>query len=532
MTGNAMRMKAAALLALLVFAPDAGAQDPGVTPLPSRPAQELFPGTGNEGFAAWARKEFESGHREAPIVVQGGRFEVLALSPLAALDLARDEALAPIVAACGPQLQIADADRAELIASDPWEAFDRAAAREPTFSFTIVPVQAVMADCGAGELARHAALARGIRFGRQAFYNASNDALRAQLWVNGAAVEPVLAGRASVTQVAQARVMQDGTAQVRLFVLPSMVAPTVAGRMPQVELWVWNAKDAVPDRIPVPVAVLRRLWDAELRWRAERIANGAVVAIADGRPVLPMPRDTVLRFARSRLDAGDHRAAAVASVDRLRGGDLAGEDLRIGRLQLAFAFDAEGETDGARVVVADALSEDPCLSFAAGTGARFVRMLDAGRPPARCTSVPLAKVALFSVVPGMGQLAGRRRTGMAFAVAATTVGGLVLASTQHAQARELHTEYNAITGFEALEEIIEVRVRDYYVRAQRKRDAANTMAAVAIGAWVVGGIEAVLAEHWHAKSLRAADGYGRPPVRLGLVPLDGARGLGLTLTFF
>src|SRR5690606_17552575 len=148
-----------------------------------------------------------------------------------------------------------------------------------------------MIDCGANEVARHAALARGIRFGRNPTYSGANDAVRAELVVTGAPVAPLLAGRAEVTQVAQGRLWENGTGQVRLYVPIDALAPTASGRMPPVRVHVWNSVNAFPDTLAIPEGALRALWDSELHWRAARLANANVVTPSDARPVLPLPRD-------------------------------------------------------------------------------------------------------------------------------------------------------------------------------------------------------------------------------------------------
>jgi hypothetical protein len=518
--------RAPVLLCALALSSTLQAQG-AATPAPAQPDSVLSPASADAEFAGWLRAQVTAGRTEAPQLVQSGRFEVLALTPMARASLDRDEVFRSMVTLCKEPMQLGDAEAGDINDLHPWKAFDDAAARVPVFTFSILPSQATMVDCGASVAARHAALARGVRFGRNAAYSASNDALRAELWVNGELVTPALVGRVPVTQVAQSRMQQDGTTQLRLYVAPDRFAPDARGKLPAVELRVWNATDDVPDRIAVPAAVLHQMWRGELRWRAARLANSSAPPV--GRPVLPTPRDAALRSALARLDAGDHRAAAMMAEERLGAGDLREADQRTGRLILGLAFDAEGEEAGARIVISDALAAEPCLTFADAVDARYARLLDSARPPARCTSRPLAIVAASSLVPGLGQVSAGRRVGMALAVAGSMAATFAVAQSKHAKARAAFEDYEAVTGWETTPSPGTL-IANFHGTAQDERNGANTLMMVSAGIWVLAGVEAIAYEYRHKRGLREVQGYGRTASRVGLTPIPG--GIGISVDLF
>ncbi len=488
------------------------------------PDSTLRPAAVDEEFASWLAAERTAGRAEMPQLVQAGRFEALLLSPLASATLAPDSVFAPMVGLCRAALQLDPADSAEIAGLRPWAAFDAAAARVPLVTIAIVPAHSPMIDCGASQAARHAALARGIRFGRNPNYSASNDAVRAELVVGGERKTPLLAGRAEVTQVAQGRLWENGTGQVRLYVPIDAMRPTAAGRFPRVELHVWNAVNAFPDTLVVPAASLRALWDSELHWRAARLANATVVTATDARPVLPMPRDSVLRRSRERLDAGDHRAAAVLALARLEQGRLEREEQRIGRLQLAFAFDAEGEVAGRDLAVAEVMREEPCLEFDDRAGERYRAMLEPARSSARCTWHSSTRMALLSIVPGLGQAASQGRTGIGVLAAGAVIGAFVMGKAAHADSKALYEQYQQFMGSNA-------GAASAYDRVESAQARGNTLIMAGTALWLATGIEAVLAERRHRAHIERVSRYGSARAGVGIVPMLGPSTIGVSITF-
>src|SRR5690606_42161297 len=104
------------------------------------------------------------------------------MTPLARASLEPDSVFAPMFASCAETMKLVEAQVIQLTAFHPWKAFDDAAARVPAIAFAIIPSHAAPVNCGANELARQAALSRGVRFVRSAMYSPYNDARRAELW--------------------------------------------------------------------------------------------------------------------------------------------------------------------------------------------------------------------------------------------------------------------------------------------------------------------------------------------------------------
>lgn len=519
------RVKLLVVLAVAFTIP-LGAQEP-VTTLPTQPDSTLTPEPDDAGFASWLRTQREAGQSDAPILIQAGRFEVLAMSPLARASLEPDSVFAPMLASCAETMRLAEAQVIQVGALRPWREFEEAAARVPVIAFSIIPSHAAPVNCGASVSARHAALGRGIRFVGTPAYNKYNDARRVELWANGTLIVPVLSGSGPVTQVARLALRQDATTQLRIYVPAQRLAPDDRGRLPQVELRIWNASGEPPDRIPLPVDALRSLWDSELRWRAARIANTGIPSSA--RPSLPAPRDAALSTALSRLNSGDHRAAAMVASDRLHGEGLEEKDRLTGELILGLAFDAEGDEAAARIAFADAIRLQPCLSFDASVDPRYRRMLDGDRPAARCQTRPLALVAASSLIPGLGQYSTGRRLGMGIAVLGGLTAAFVVGQGKYSEGRAAFAEYEAVTGYETGTPPADRAVYAFR-RAEAARRAGNNLMRVGVGIWVLAGVEAILHEYRHARTLRSVQGFGGTTSRVGVATAPG--GIGLSVSLF
>lgn len=489
-------------LATVIHAP-LGAQARPATP-PSQPGAALAPTPIDAEFASWSVAQRATRRAELPGYMLGGRFEVLAMSPRSREAIGADSSFALMVRNCRDAMpsSVTFPDSA-LAAIEPWAAFDEAAARVPLVTFAVVPTRGGMSDCGAPMAGRMAAIARGVRFGSEQTYRAASDARAAELWVDGARVEFALAGSVPVVHVSSGSIWRDSTAQLRLYVPVDAFAPRPNGGWPVAELRVWSAAGGAPTVVPIRASEMAALWRAELPWRAER------------------------------LDATAGRATAVAAVAALDAPRISDDARREERLRLAFGLDAGGDAAASRSVLATVVAADPCLTFDASVDARHSRFIDATRPPARCTTIPLPMVAARALVPGLGQRAVGK-TNMGWAVTGTVVSTMALGFMSHSKARSIHADYERYTAVNFLNPIEGVvNTETLYSRADDALKQGNLLITVGASIWALSAVDAMLTERRHARDVREVSGVRAPEARrMSIVPLPGARGVGISIDLF
>lgn len=493
-----------------------GAQD--APPVP-RPDSVLTPGPFDAGFAEWRQVAMERGRAGVSFLVEGTRYEVLVLTPMAVDALSPDSLVLKASRGCQLALEHTDAVVASTADVQPWDAFDAATRDRPVIAFAILPREERRFDCHAGLLARFAATARGVLYGRFADYTQRADVDRAELRVAGLLEPAQLTGRAPLTKLDVGEVGQDGSGQLRLYVDPGVFAPSEDGHAARLELHVWNAVDDEPEILPIPEQVSRAVWQQMLPWHARslRTVRGAGAYRLD----LPVPRDSALRVAHERYARGEFGPAAAAALDRLMYLPLPRRsEIRDAMLLSAASFAAHGENAAAVSLVSDIMEEFPCLTLASDVPESLRLMVDIERMPARCTSIPLPMIALRSIVPGWGQATGPLRKRLALTILASTAGSYLLANVAQSYARGQYEDYLAYRG--NAEPKPEAIIR----RAELARNIGNGLTIAAATLWLGAAVEAVWHEHRHAQALAEVRNIGVQPI----VAPAGV-GVGLSLTF-
>lgn len=501
-----------ALLASVLAAPLAAQEvAPAAAPLPQRPDSVLTPGARHAGFLAWRTRVAERARAGASFLVQGARYQLLVLSPMAVDALAPDSLALKATRGCQKALRIGDLEVERIAAHDPWAAFDSAARARPVVALVVLPLEERPYDCHAGNLARFAALSRGTLHGPVGAYVRTRDAARAELRRDGLLEPAVLAGRAPVTKVGLDRAVQDGTQHLRLYLEPELFAPTAEGAAARLEVHVWNPVDPEPEILPVPEQVVRAVWQQLLPWRATLLGDDGEVPRLPTPLVLPAPRDSALLAAHrayevgARGDASALGDAAAGALERLMYRSLPPRrEIRGAMLEAASVFSAFGEDEAAMSLVADVMEAYPCLTFAPSVQPSLREMGELARTPARCTSVPLPWIALRSIVPGGGTWTTPQRRGLALTFLATTVGAYLLAEATHDFADGEYAKYAAYDGR------TEPRAGPLYKRAQFARTMGNVTTVAAASIWAFSAGEALWHEWEHARALRDVRDVGAP----------------------
>lgn len=534
-------MRHGPLLALLACAAPVSAQVVERPPL--APDSVLTAGPRDAAFADWRARVAVHGRAGTSFLVEGERFELLFLTPMAVDALGPDSLIVRATRGCQRALQLSDSVVESTAHLHPWASFDSAAYARPLVAVEILPIERNRFDCHSGLAARFAALARGAQFGVFRDYEAARDVAAAEFRRGGLLEPAILSGRAPVTRVAHVRTVADGTSHVRLYVEPVAFSPGPDGRIPPLEVHAWNLVDPEPEILPVPEAVARAIWQQLLPWRAQQLAAEQSAAAGAAAPVpltLPAPRDSVLRLAHARYERGELAGAAADALDRLMIWPLPSRpDTRGAMLQAAAAFTTFGEDEAMTSLLTDVLEVYPCLTFAAEAPAAMRAAADRLRPPARCTAHALPMVALRSLMPGGGQMTTPRRTRLGFAIFGGTAVAYLLADQTRRYARGQYADYRAFAGYG------EPRADAIWKKAETGRLIANGLTIGAVATWSLAAVEAIVAERRHAKSLAEVRDVGRRPTgRVGsaalpqaarsgvrVSPVVSGNGLGLSVRF-
>jgi hypothetical protein len=419
-----------------------------------------------------------------PVVLIGSHASVVVGAPEALAAASDSAAVMRALAACRVASLGEDALQRRIVWPD-------SATRGAHVVFVVVPPAPVASDCDPTVTEGAALLARGIRVTGALAWAPRSDLIGAEVRIGGGPFRADSVQRQPTIMVTASREAGDTRVpMLTAIVLPAdAFAPDVHGDLPDVTIGVSRQDDAARDELLTMYAYnVRRVWYQLLPERLARL--------------------------------GDAAAPARAAVARLRGGALTREGERAARLQVADALLAGGDSSAARVVLHDVMHDAPCLTLASASPA-FQRVVDDVRPRGvRCTVMPIGRVALASLVPGLGQAVTGRR-GAAWKIGGGTVllGAMSLGLRIAGNSR--YDEYVVATDADAAE--------DAYDNAAELRTTSTGIAGAAAIAWLLGGIDAVRAERAHRAdvasqrdpgtrvSVRVAPGAKRGTLQTGVV---------------
>ncbi|MCE9602893.1 MAG: hypothetical protein K8S21_11870 [Gemmatimonadetes bacterium] len=488
-------------LALLVAGAPVAAQSPGRAPL--TPDSTLAPGPTGEGFAAWRAAIAARGRTGASFLVDGDRYQILVMTPMAIDALAQDSLMVKATRGCMRALALNEEQVLYTAQVDPWVAFDSAAYARPAVALAVYPKEQRRYDCHAGNLARFAAMSRGALYG--AFGSETPQEMVGSVeFRRDGLVEPVLlSGRAKVTKVTHTRLLDDGTEHTRIYVDPQAFSPDAEGRVPQLELHVYNPVDPEPDVMRLPERLVRAVWQQLLPWQARGL--DAAGAAPTPPPIhFAAPRDSALLAAHESYERGNMGTAASAAMTRLMFMPRPPQaEIRNAMLLSATAFTLRGRDAEALSLMTDIMEVYPCLTLAPEAPESMRELVVALRKPARCTAIPLRVIALRSVIPGYGQATGPLRRRLALTVFISTAAAYLTAEQLRAYGRRSYESYLAYRGGTS------PRTFTLYARAQNARTAGNVLTIAAAATWIGAGVEALWTEHQHARRLEEVREVGR-----------------------
>ena len=497
-----MRASAVVLLSISCGVLPLRAQRPDLPP--GAPDSVLAPRPTDAGFVEWRTRVAARGRVGASYLVDGARYQLLVLTPMAIDALRQDSLLVKATKGCQKALRLSDADVQASSTIDPWAAFDSAARARPLVAIAVYPKEQRRYDCHAGTLARVAALSRGVLYGAFGAPTEQEQVATAELRRDGLVEPTPLVGRAPVIKATQGRLVDDGSGQVRLWVDPLAFAPDAEGRVAALEVHVFNPVDPEPDVLPLPERLVRAVWQQLLPWQARTLD------VAEAPPTPPpvlfdAPRDSTLRAAHEAYAQGRYGAATSDAMTRLLFQPRPAQaDIRNAMLQSATAFTLRQRDAEALSLIADVMEVYPCLTFDAAVPLALREMAEASRRPARCTSIPLALVALRGAVPGLGQATSPLRTKFGFAVLGGTAASYAIANGFRQKARAEYRRYLDYNGGTA------AKPPALYRDAEQSRVAANAFTYAAVAIWAGAAVEAVWSEWRYKRALAEVRQVGRP----------------------
>lgn len=432
---------------------------------------------------------------QPPVVLFGRRVNVVVAAPRALAQGSDSLRLAHALETCPPAIRGAFPI---AYANEPTGA--RGAFRDDRVVFIVVPTSISSGGCYAIAPSDPALLTRGVQVVATSALDARNDIRAVEVSVGGQVVPADSSFHRPVVTLAGSAQSNGPPSQVAVWIPARYLAPDATGHFPEVALRVSTADSSPPDVVRLAGEPLRGIWRDLIVARIERLGDARAVRA----PMqLPLPKDNALRQAHALYSSGQVVAAAKIAEQRLAANQLSREDTRAARMLIAGTLLAYDDSSVARILLADVLADAPCLTLSGGQAAT-ARMLDALRPPARCSVMPLGRVLLASLVPGMGYEVTGNRGVAVVAAGLTSVGAAMAWNLGRTGDQAYHRYLDARSTTEAL---------SAYDDATRSRRKARVALGYMAAAWFLAGSTAVVAEQFHARHVAHVHDYDvRPTV--------------------
>lgn len=438
--------------------------------------------------------------------------EILILDRVSAGRLADARLLNRLLDDCASRMAMTPEVRAAAAAMPLPTRWAAAPADEWRLEILAVPGDGTRTHCGGIRTAVHAGLARGLQVLPADEGGALAAVQELQVLIDGQVVSSAMAEWVPVHRLGAAGLQPVDSAALRISLPIESLIPDERGRLPALAVRVRRAGTPEATLIPVRESDLLGLWKRAL---PARLARGAAVLDTVERPMLtvPPPRDRYLAAARSDFLDGDLTDGARLALVRLDDDTLNAADTRSARVMVGVAFAAQGDAEGARLVLAPVLREAPCFALAPGVApAADAVLARLARPRASCRPGRPVRVAIQgALIPGFGRPSSRAR--IAVGVLEVAVMGLFLARSQEQlrQANAEYQEYLDLSLLTPIPEFVQYRAQRLYNAAEGTRRAAESSFNIALGIWVVAAVEAVFSEVAWGAHFREISRFGGAP---------------------
>ncbi len=446
-----------------------------------------------------------------PVYLPSPSVEILMIDRVSAGRLADERLIRRLLDDCARLMPISVANRGEASRLPPVSTWATSPPESWALEFLIFPRSGGRSHCEGDRTAVHAGVARGLQVVQGSPGETWRPVVSARLVVNGRSVDAAVATPIRLRRLSAAGLESVEDAAMRLTVPIDSLAPSVQGLMPVVSVHVRVAGDVTWHEVEVPAAALDAAWrralPARLSYRAPRLPT-------DEQSIVPPPaRDRYLQRARDAFMEGDYSDAARLALVRLDDDTLSVEDTRLARVIAGLSFIEQGDDLAARLVLAPAVRDEPCLALAPGRAEAAAAMLaELARPAARCRPARPLRVALQgAVLPGFGRpTSGMRR--LAGVVEAAIVVSFLARSQQRLRvAEQRYDDYLAVSRLQPALEFPAYRAQRLYKDTESARRAALISFQSAIVAWGLFTAEAVVSELGWGTYYETVSRYGGAP---------------------
>lgn len=440
--------------------------------------------------------------------------EILIIDRVSAGRLADARLLGRLLDDCGARMALTPEVRAAAAAIPVPSRWAAVPATEWMLEILAVPGDGTRAHCGGIRAAVHAGLARGLQVDPPAAggSGALAPVQALHVLIDGEVVTAAVAEVVPLHRLSGAGLRRVEGAALRIALPIEALIPNARGELPTLAVRVQRAGDAEARVIPVRESDLLGLWKRALPARLTRGA-GARDSVARPALVVPPPRDRYLAAARSDFLDGDLRDGARLALVRLDDDTLNVADTRSARVMVGATFAAQGDTVGARLLLAPLVREDPCFALAPGAApAADAVLARLARPRATCRPGRPLRVAIQgALVPGFGRPASRARLAVGLIEVAVMAVFIARSQDQIRQANAQYREYLDVSILTPIPEFVQYRADRLYNAAEATRRAAENSFNLALGVWVVAAVEAVFSEVSWGTHFREISRFGQAP---------------------
>lgn len=432
------------------------------------------------------------------VVLGDGAFDVTLLTHASSAPADGDARMAEYFRACRQRLALPAADSSAVARSRPWDWTLGGTADPGTLTVLVSRSTRDEVSCQAPASLRALAYLRGFRVTSDTLYPYDAAITGVAVVRDSQLIMPVDGERVALTRITQRGLVTVSGAIVRISVPIDGLVPDSLGEVHDLRIAITTPELEQPHLVRIPWWALRPIWRQLLVARARalpgaRSAADSAILLRTDAPTLSEPQ---------RLEA---------------------------RVRLGTAFAEAGDLGAARMLLAEAVGAEPCLTLApaASTPARTI-VSQVRRAKARCVANMPLTVGRALAIPGFGHFDTPRRRVTSVATLLAVAGTLAASQSTNDEAKRLYAEYRAFDSTVPNEASTNAAL--LYDRAEDKRAFGTTLVVLGAVMWGASVVEAAWAEHRQEQRLaRVRDVDARAP-RVGFAPHAAPGRLGLALT--
>lgn len=431
-----------------------------------------------------------------PTLLRGPRYDVVMLTHATRATLDDDALLSRFFQACRFAGSLRRDDSVAVARSRPWDWNDATTSDQATLTILVRIASANEVRCDATPDIDAVAAARGYQVVTSSDYPGDATISSARLLRGSRIVDAVGTERTATMHLSSRGLRAVEGGLYRLTVPLDAAAPDSTGSARDLILEVTALDSTRSARIVIPWAQVEPLWSQVLPARARRGAD----------------LEGATHTAFERL------ARATDPIERAEA-----------RAQLGVAFAGAGDTAAARVLLAGALREEPCLTLHASAGPAADLHRSLARPPVRCRASLTRALAVATLAPGFANLDGPVRKAYALTVLGVVAGTLAASRSRNDEAESFYARYLAVDGTDPV--VTRSETARLYDRAEAARTAGTTLVAIGTTTWVLSIAEALWTERRLLRRLERVRDVRPATAGLGLAPHVGSGRVGLAFTF-